>query len=321
MKKGLFVALLAGAALAAAASVLAQGFPSKPIKIIVPFTPGGGNDVYARVVAQKLLERLGQPVLVENKPGAGGSIGTEFVAKSAPDGYTLLIASNVQVLLPLLSKSLRYDVMKDFAPIGVGVTQSMVVAVANNVPANSINELIAYARENPSKLFYATPGIGTTHYLASEWFKSMAGIQMVHVPYKGAAGMLTGLMSGEVQVMFGALNSAVPLIQSGKIRAIAIAEHQRLTQFKDLQTVNESLPGFEVTFWYGLLAPAGTPDTILNKLSEEQRMIVNLPDVREGLARVGMDSNPTSTSEMRQMMIRDTGIWGKVAAAAGIRLE
>jgi tripartite-type tricarboxylate transporter receptor subunit TctC len=322
MRKGLFAALLAGTMLAAAAaSVLAQGFPSKPIRIIVPFTPGGGNDVFGRVIAQKLWERLGQPVVVENKPGAGSIIGADSVAKSAPDGYTLLVAANAHVLLSLVSKSLPFDVMRDFAPIGIGATLPMVVAVANKLPVKSINELIAHARANPGKLSYATPGIGTPQHLATEWFMSMTGTKMIQVPYKGAAGMLTDLMSGEVQVMFGALNSAVPLIQSGKIRAIGIAERQRLTQFKDLQTVNESLPGYEVTYWYGLLAPAGTPDAILNKLSEEQRVIVNLPDVREGLARVGFDSNPTSASEMRQTMTREFGIWEKVATAAGIRPE
>jgi len=294
-------------------------YPSKPIRIIVPFTPGGGNDLFGRTIAQKLWERLGQPVVVENKPGAGSIIGSDFVAKSAPDGYTLLVAANVHVTLPLVSKSLPFDVMRDFAPIGIGVTLPMVVAVADKLPVTSINELIAYAKANPGKLSYATPGIGTPQHLATEWFMSMTGTEMIQVPYKGASGILTDLMSGEVHVMFGALNSAVPLIQSGKIRAIGIAERHRLTQFKDLQTVSESLPGYEVTFWYGLLAPAGTPDAILNKLSEEQRVIVNLPDVRESLARVGFDSNPTSASEMRQAMTREFEIWKKVATAAGIR--
>jgi len=322
MRKGWFVALLASTMLAtSAASVLAQVFPSKPIRIIVPFTAGGGNDVFGRTIAQKLWERLGQPVIVENKPGASSIVGADFVAKSAPDGYTLLVAANAHVLLPLVSKSLPFDVMRDFAPIGIGVTLPMVVAVANKLPVKSINELIAYARANPGNLSYATPGIGTPQHLATEWFMSMTGTKMIQVPYKGASGILTDLMSGEVQVMFGALNSAVPLIQSGKIRAIGIAERQRLTQFKDLQTVNESLPGYEVTYWFGLLAPRGTPDAILNKLSDEQRVVVNLPDVRESLARVGFNINPTSAAEMRQTMTREFEIWKKVATAAGIRPE
>jgi len=320
MRKGMFAALIAGTLLAvAAAPVLAQGFPSKPLRIIVPFTPGGGNDVFGRSIAQKLQERLGQPAVVENKPGAGGNIGAEFVAKSAPDGYTLLVTQSGITMVPWVSKSVPFDVLKDFAPLGIGATQPMVMVVANNVPANSINELIAYAKANPGKLSYATPGVGTPHHLTTEMFMGMTGTKMVHVPYKGASGMLADLMSGEVHVMIGALNSAIPLFQAGKIRALGVAERQRLPQFKDLQTVNESLPGYEANIWYGLMAPAGTPDAITNKLSEEQRAIVNLPAVREHLARVGMDSNPTSAAEMRQIMTTELDKWGKVVKAAGIQ--
>ena len=302
-----------------ASSALSQSFPSKPIRIIVPFTPGGGNDVFARTFGQKLQERLGQPVVVENKPGAGGNIGAEFVARSAADGYTLLVAQNGLTMLPWLSKALSFDIMKDFAPIGIGATLPMVVVVANKLPINSINELVVYAKANPGKLSYATPGIGAPHHLATELFMDMTGTKMVLVPYKGASGMLTDLMSGEVHVMFGALNSAIPLIQSGKIRAIGIAERQRVSLFKDMPTVNESLPGYEVNFWFGLLAPAGTSDAITNKLSEEMRVIVGMPDVRERLAGVGFDSNPTSAAEMRRTMTAELEKWGKVVKAAGIQ--
>ena len=320
MRKRLFAALLAGTMVAvAAASALAQGYPSKPIRIIVPFTPGGGNDVFGRSIAQKLQERLGQPTVVENKPGAGGNIGADFVAKSAPDGYTLLVVQSGITMVPWVSKSVTFDVLKDFAPLGIGATQPMVVVVANKVPVKSINELIAYAKANPGKLSYATPGVGTPHHLTTELFMGMTGIKMVHVPYKGASGMLADLMSGEVHVMIGALNSAIPLFQAGKIRALAVAERQRLPQFESLPTVNESLPGYEANIWYGLMAPAGTPDAIANKLSEEQRAIVNLPDVRAHLAGVGMDSNPTSAAEMRQIMTTELDKWGKVVKAAGIQ--
>lgn len=320
MRKGMFAALLAGAMLAAtAAAVMAQPYPSKPLRIVVPFTPGGGNDVYGRSIAQKLQERLGQPVVVENKPGAGGNIGAEFVAKSAADGYTLLVAQSGLTMVPWVSKSVPFDVLKDFAPLGIGATQPMVMVVANNVPANSINELVAYAKANPGKLSYATPGVGTPHHLTTEMFMGMTGTKMVHVPYKGAAGMLADLMSGEVHVMIGALNSAIPLFQAGKIRALGVAERKRLPQFENLPTLNESLPGYEANIWYGLMAPAGTPDAVTNKLSEEQRSIVNLPAVREQLARVGMDSNPTSATEMRQIMTTELDKWGKVVKAAGIQ--
>ena len=299
-------------------STSSQDYPNRPIKIVVPLPPGGGNDVYARVIAEKLRERLGQPVIVENKPGANGIIATNFVAKSAPDGYTLLQAQQSLILLPFSYKSLPFDVLKDFAPVGIGATQPMVVAVTNSLPVKSINELIAYAKEHPGKLFYATPGLGTPQHLSTEWFKSLTGINMVHVPYKGAADVLTALMTGQVQVMFGALNSAAPFIQTGKIRAIGVAERQRLPQFKDVPTVNESVPGYLQTHWYGLMAPAGTPEAILNKLSEAQRAIVNMPDVRESLARVGMDSNPSSAAEMRQTITTEMVRWGKIVKTAGI---
>jgi tripartite-type tricarboxylate transporter receptor subunit TctC len=296
-----------------------QTYPSKPIKIIVSFTPGGGNDLFARIIAQKLWERLGQPVVVENKPGAGGIVGTQAAVRSSPDGYTLLAANNGLILAQWMTASLPFDVIKDLAPVGVGATQPMVVAVTNKIPVNSLNDLIAYAKANPDKLSYATVGIGTTHHLATEWFMNMTGTKMVQVPYKGAAGTLNALISGEVQVAFGALSAAVPYMESGKIRAIALAERQRLSQFKDLPTLNERLPGLEVTFWYGLMAPAGTPDAILNRLSEEQRTIVNMPDVRERLARVGMDSNPSSVAEMRQTMATEHAKWSKVRKDSGLQ--
>ena len=302
-----------------ASSAWSQSYPSRPIKIIVPFTPGGGNDLFARAVGQKLQERLGQPVIVENKPGGGGNIGAEFVAKSTPDGYTLLVGQNGLTMLPWLYKSLPFDVEKSFAPIGIGATVPIAVAVSNKLPATSINELIAYARKNPGKLSYATPGVGTPQHLASEWFMNMTGTQMVQIPYKGAAGILTDLTSGDVQVMFGALNSAVPFSQAGKIRLLAVAEHQRLAQFKEVPTVSESVPGYEVNIWYGLLAPAGTPDAILDLLSSEQRTIVNLPEVRENLARASLGSNSTSAAEMRQIMKTELDKWGKVVKAAGIQ--
>ncbi len=320
MGKGMLATLLAGAMLAATtASVLAQSFPSKPIRMIVPFSPGGAVDVFGRAVGQKLQERLGQPVIVENKPGAGGNIGTEFVARSAPDGYTVLVTQDAISAAPWLYKSLPFDVMKDFAPIGIGAALPMAVVAANKLPVTSISELIAYGRANPGKLSYATPGIGTPHHMATEWFMHRTGIEMVHVAYKGSAGILPDLMSGEVQVVFGALNWAAPLVHAGKIRLIAVAEHQRLPQFKDVPTVNETLPEFEVKLWFGLMAPAGTPNAVVTLLSDEQRTIVNTPEVRERLAGMGFYSNPTSAAEMRQTMIADFERFGTVVKAARIQ--
>ncbi|MCX7154445.1 MAG: tripartite tricarboxylate transporter substrate binding protein [Proteobacteria bacterium] len=314
---GLLALLLSGAGTA----VFAQAYPNKPIRIIVPFTPGGGNDVYARTVGQKLSERLGQPVIVENKPGAGGNIGAELVARSAPDGYTLLLAQNGLTMAPFLSKSLPFDVMKDLAPIGIGVNLPMGLAVATSIPVKSVPELIAYAKANPGKLLYATPGIGTPHHLSTEMFLSMTGTTMVQVPYKGAAGMLPALMTGEVQVLFGALNSMLPHIQSGKIRGLALGDRQRNPILKDLPTVAETVPGYESVFWFGLMAPGGTPEAILNKLSEEQRVIVNLPDVRERLSKLGFEPNATTPNETRRIFTEELEKWGKVVRDAGIKAE
>ena len=324
MKNGLFTALLAGALLAAtAASVLAQTFPSKPIRIIVPFSAGGGNDVLGRVIGHQLQERLGQPGIVENKAGAGGNIGTEFGARSAPDGYTLLVVTNAMAAFvpSLFSAPLSFDIMKDFTPIGFAITGPVVVVVGNKVPVNSMNELIAYAKANPGKLSYGSPGVGTMQHLVAEWFIDMTGTRMVHVPYKGSAGILAALLSGELQLSFGALNSVVSSIQAGKIRSIGVAGGQRLQMplLKDVPTVKESLPGYETNMWYGLMAPAGTPDAITSKLSDEQRAIVDLPEVRERFASIGLYSNPTSAAEMRQIMATEIERWGKVVKAAGIQ--
>ncbi len=319
MRKELFRVLLACAFLAVAAPAWAQNFPNRPIRIIVAVTPGGGLDLFGRIIGQKLQERLGQPVIVENKPGAGGITGVEFAAKSVPDGYTLLVMTNAFSMVPWASKSLPYDFMKDFAPIGIGATTPVVVVVTEKLPLKSINELIAYAKANPGKLSYATPGVGTLHHLVTELFMDMTGTKMFHVPYKGAsAGMLADLMSGEVHVVFSSLGSAFPSSVRGKIRLIGVAEHQRLPQFRDVPTVNESLPGYEVNFWYGLLAPAGTPEPILNLLAEEQRTILNMPEVRERLAGVGFDTNPTFPAEMRQIMAAEIAKWAKVVKAAGM---
>ena len=324
MKERLFGALLAGALLAAtAASVLAQTFPSKPIRIIVPFSAGGGNDVLGRVIGHQMQERLGQPGIVENKAGAGGNIGTELVARSAPDGYTLLVVTNAMAAFvpSLFSVPPSFDIMKDFTPIGFAITGPVVVVVGNKLLVNSIKELIAYAKANPGKLSYGSPGVGTMQHLVAEWFIDMTGTRIVHVPYKGSAGILAALLSGELQLSFGALNSVVASIQAGKIRAIGVAGGQRLQMqlLKDIPTVKESLPGYETNMWYGLMAPAGTPDAITNKLSDEQRAIVNLPAVRERLADIGLYSNATSAAEMRQIMAIEIERWGKVVKAAGIK--
>lgn len=320
MQRRHFASLLP-ALLAFPGLAIGQNFPSKPIRIIVPFTPGGGNDVYARAVGAKLSERLGQPVVVENKPGAGGNVGAELVAKSPPDGHTLLLAQNGLTMVPHLTRNMPFDVMKDLVPVGIGATLPLGVALNNNVPARNMAELLAHIKANPGKLAYATPGVGTPHHLATEWFLNLTGTQMVMVPYKGAAGMLTDLISGEVQVLFGALNSMLPHHRAGKLRIIALAERERHPAFKELPNVNETVPGYETGFWFGLMAPANTPEAIIGRLSDEQRAIVAMADVRERLAGAGFDTRPTNAAEMRRIMVTELDRWGKVVRDARIKVE
>jgi tripartite-type tricarboxylate transporter receptor subunit TctC len=320
------VAAGVAAALVAACGLLSSGawaqanYPDRPIKIIVPFTPGGGNDVLARSVQPAMQARLGQPVIVENKPGAGGHIGGDFVAKSPPDGYTLLISQNGLAMAPWLEKNMPYDPLA-LAPIGILLVAPVIAAVNNDLPVKSINELIAYAKANPGKLSYATPGVGTPHHLFTELFLSSTGTKMVMVPYKGVAGMLTDLIAGRVNVLFSSYTSMLPHMQAGKIRGVGVAELKRLATIPDVPAIAESLPGFNVNFWFGFSAPAGTPEAITRKLSDELRAIVNLPDVSERLKKAGYEIAPSTPEEMRASLRSDYEKWGKVVKGAGIKVE
>ena len=322
MKAVLLRLFLAYAVIATCAfPAIAQTYPDKSIRIIVPFSPGGGTDTFGRIVAQKLQERLGQSVVVENRPGAGGNIGADAVAKASPDGYTLLLAQDSLAIVPWLSKALPFDPIKDFAPIGVGVFMPMMLVSANNLPVTTLSELITYAKANPGKLAYGTPGAGTAHHLNFELFLSRIGATMVHVPYKGAAPMTADLVSGNLQVAFSALSSAMPLVAGGKMRVLAVADQERVPQLRDVPAINETLPGYTAHVWFGLMAPARTPATITNKLSEELRTIMNLPDVRERLGSLGYQVKPTTPAQMTRLMADEYEKWGQVIKAAGIKPE
>ena len=312
-----------GCAFAAAPLVpaFAQGsYPDRPVRIIVPFTPGGGNDVFARAVGQKLGERWNQPVIVENKPGAGGNVGAEFVSKSPADGYTLLVAQNGLTMVPWLQKNLSFDPM-GFAPVLIALTLPMGAAVNNELPVKNVPELIAYAKANPGKLSYATPGIGTPHHLAMELFMDRTGTKMEMVPYKGASGMLPDLIGGRVNVLFGALNSMLPHMLAGKIRPIGVGEKKRLAILPDVPTIAETLPGYEVPFWFGFVAPAGTPDAIARRIADEVKIVVNLPEVTPQLKKVGFEITPGTPEEMRATLKADYELWGQVVKKAGIKQE
>jgi tripartite-type tricarboxylate transporter receptor subunit TctC len=322
------MALLAGAGMIACASAQAPSksalapYPNRPVQIIVPFTPGTGMDILARTVGQKLSERWGQPVLVDNRPGASGNIGTDMVVKAAPDGYTLLITANTLVMTVSLYRNVPYDPIRDLAPVEEMATGTMAVTLNPAVPARTLKELVAYAKANPGKLAYGSPGVGTPQHLATELFKSTAGIDLLHVPYKGSAGAITGLLSGDVAVMFNALHAVLPQVKAGKISAIAVGGPKRSPVAPDIPTVAESgYPDFDVDFWYGLLAPAATPREIIAKLNQDITQILNMPEMRETLSSQGLQPVTGTPEQFGALIKDDLARWANVIKAAGITAE
>jgi tripartite-type tricarboxylate transporter receptor subunit TctC len=300
----------------------AAAYPTRPITIIVPFTPGTGMDILARTVGQKLGERLGQPIVVDNRPGASGNLGAALVAKAAPDGYTLLMSGNPLVMNVSLTKESLLDPIKDLAPIEEMATGTLSITINPAVPANSVKEFVAYAKANPGKLAYGSPGVGTPQHLATEWFKSTAGIEMLHVPYKGSAGAITGLVSGEIAFMFNALHAVLPQAKAGKLKILAVAGAKRSPVEPAIPTVAESgYPEFDVDLWYGLLAPAGTPKQIVARLNAEITQILSSPEMRETLANQGLDAMTSTPEQFAALMKTDLVRWAQVIKTAGIRAE
>ena len=298
-----------------------QSFPSKPIRLIVPFQAGGGNDLLARIISQKFLEKWGQPVVVDNKPGAGGNLGADFVAKAPPDGYTLLLGTNTLAINPSVFAKMPFDTQRDFAPVAMIATTPFYVVANNKLPVENIAGLIAYARANPGKLSYATPGIGTPHHLGAELFKSVTGTYMVHIPYRGSIPALTDVIGGQVDVMWATVNVALPMVASGKVRGLALAEPKRTAALKEVPVVAETLPGYEVNAWYGIFAPAGTPATIVQQLSQELQQIFRQPDIQARLLPLGYEIATDNAEKTREILARDLEKWRKVVKAAGIRPE
>lgn len=299
---------------------LAQDYPTKPLRMVVGYAPGGGTDMIARLMSQQLSTRLGQPVVVDNRPGAGGNIGSEVVAKAPADGYTLLMAANTVAINPFLYKDLAFDVARDLTGVAMIASAPVVVVMHPDVPIKSIAELIAYAKQHPGKLSYATPGVGTPQHLAGELFKSMTGTDIVHVPYKGGAPAMAAVAGGQVQMSFAAINSAQPLIQADRLRALAIGDAKRLTP-DGLPTIGETVPGYEVPIWWGIMAPAGTPRPIVERLSRELGEIVKMPDVAAQMVKQGFVNAYAPSEGMNARVRADLAQWGRVSKEAGIKPE
>jgi tripartite-type tricarboxylate transporter receptor subunit TctC len=301
----------------------AQQYPAKPVRIVVGFTPGGGNDVISRLVATKLTASMGRPFVVENRPGAAGSIGAEIVAKSPPDGYTLFLAGVASHgINPNLQKNISYDPVRDFDPICLMATAPVLLAVHPSLPVKSVKQFIAFARARPGQINYASSGYGSSSQLATELFDSMAGTKLIHVPYKGIGAATTDLLSGQVQVMFNAAASLLLHTRAGRMRALGVGALQRLSAIPDIPTIAESgVPGYQSGSWYGFVAPAGTPRAIIDRLSRETTAAVKSPDIS---AKLTAEANIVvgSTPEEFSTYIKEEGARiGKVIRTAGIKME
>jgi len=308
-----------GAALAAPVAQAQDSYPNKPIRIVVPYPTGGFNDTLGRVVGGKLSEAWGQPVVVDNKPGAGTQIGTALVAKAPPDGYTLLVVQFPFAANPWLYKKLPYDTVKDFTPVVLAGRSPMLLVVHSGSHLRSTADVIAAARANPGGINYGSSGSGSSNHLAMALFEGMAGIQMTQVPYKGSTPLLTDLAGGQVEVAFDAFPHVLPFIQSGKIRPLAIADAGRSPLMPELPTISESgVPGYEVSSWHGFVVPAGTPAAIVNKLNETINAILQMPDVRKVFADQGVRPDGGSPQDFAAFIGRQMDLWKKVVANAGI---
>ncbi len=315
--------LAALAAALVAGSAFAQQYPSKPLRVIVPWPPGQATDLSARLVAQKVSESIGQPIVADNRPGAGGIIGTEAAAKAAPDGYTLLAGSSGPLSINPLLQKVPYDPEKSFAPVSLIATVPYVLVTAPGFPASSARELIALVRANPGKYTFASSGTGATTHLITEVFNSRANLQAIHVPYKGSGPSLTDVMGGQVAYTIETMAAVVSNVRAGRLKALAITSAQRNAALPDVPTVAEAadMPGFNMIAWIGYLAPAGTPSEIVNRLSGEVQKALASPDVRERYATLGLDPTSTTPDDLAKLMRDESVRYADIIRRANIRLE
>ena len=306
----------------AALSAQGQDYPSRPVKIIVPFGAGGPADIYARFLGQRLQGPMGQPFVVEDRPGGGSVVGSDAVAKSAPDGYTLLLMSNTHTVNETLLPNKPFKLMRDFVPVTPINYSDLLLVVHPSVPANNLQELIALAKREPGKMNYASSGPGTPYHMAGELFKSMAGIDVVHIPHKGSDGARFSILSGQVQMMFDAITTMAPNVRAGKLKGFGTSGRARSSVLPDVPTVAEAgVPGYESTIWLGLVAPAGTPTAVVNRLNAEIRKITGSAEVKAAWAKQGATPLSMSPGEFEQYLREDIAKWAKVIAQAGIKRD
>jgi tripartite-type tricarboxylate transporter receptor subunit TctC len=317
-----FLHLAAGAAAlpVTARSARAQAYPSRPVRWIVSFAAGGPNDIVARIVGQYLSDHLGQQFIIENRPGAGGNVGMQSVLSSAPDGYTIAFVGPNYAINTTLYDKLPFNFIRDSVPIGGTMRLANVMEVHPAVPANTVAELIAYAKANPGKINFASGGVGTSPHLSGELLKIMAGIDIVHVPYRGTAPALTDLIAGQVQVVFDNIPGSIGHIKSGKVRPLGVTGAKRVAALPDVPTIGETVPGYEVSIWYGIAAPKGTPPEIVGKLNQAVNAVLADPKLQARLAELGGEPMPTTPAEFGKLVADETEKWAKVIQTANIRV-
>ncbi len=321
-KSAMLVAALALALGTASGMASAQGYPNKPVRLIVPFAPGGFTDVVARILGQKLSMAMGQQFVIENKAGAGSTIGTDFVAKAAPDGYTLVMISTTHVISPWIYKTMPYDPIKSFTVVSKLVDSPYVLLVNPKVQANNVKELVALAKAAPDTIHYASSGNGSSQHLMGGLFVSMTGAPLKHVPYRGSSGAATDLVAGVVETSFAGVPNALSQVPQGRLKAFAVTTAKRIPQLPDVPTMQEAgVPGYEASVWLALLAPAGTPKDIVNKLNAEIAKLMATPDTKKALYDAGVEPTPSSPEAMADYMVKEMDRWGKVVKDIGIKVE
>jgi len=313
---------LVALALPAAQALAQKSYPNKAIRMIVPFAPGGSNDIMGRLVAAKLTESMGQQVVVDNRPGASGIVGTDLAAKSAPDGYTVLVMSLTFTVNPSIRSKLPYDTEKDLVPVTLIASAPLILVVHPSLPVKSVKEFIAYAKANPGKLNFGSGGPGSTPHLAGEMLKTMAGLEMIHVPYKGGGPALADLVGGQIQLMLENIPSTLPFVKSGKLRVLAVTSKKRSPTVPDVPTLDEAaLKGYELTGWNGLFVPRGTPRAIVNQLHAETVKALAAPDLKERLAAMSAEPGGESPEKFAVFVKAEIRKWAKIAKEAGLKVE